>query len=85
MKLSYKEIGETAKAFQNSGQEMKRIILQLDKRMNELQKSWGEMQDQDFFQTYKEWSDQTQGLAQMLNSISHDMEAIVKRYNRINK
>ena len=85
MKLSYKEISETAKAFNDSGDEIKDIFILLDKRMHSLQKNWTDMQEQDFYLIYKEWSEQTQGLVQMLYTISRDMNAIGKRYKKIDK
>lgn len=85
MKLSYKEISETAKAFHKAGEEVESIFAMLDKRMQSLQKNWSEMQEQDFYSVYKEWHLQTQGLVQMLNTIGRDMEAIVKRYRNIDK
>lgn len=85
MKLSYKEISKTAKSFNKAEGDIKNILTHLDNQMQSLQRNWSEIQDQDFYSIYKEWHLQTQGVVQMLNTISRDMEAIVNRYRNIDK
>jgi WXG100 family type VII secretion target len=87
MKLKYNgnEIRQTATDFKRAETEMKSIITMLDARMVSLQKTWEDIQEEDFHQIYNSWKQQVQGLTEMLSSVSKELTAIDKRYRDIDK
>jgi WXG100 family type VII secretion target len=81
LKVSPGELSETAKVFKEASQSVNGTIRNLDDRMKHLQTSWQDIGSENFFRTYQEWQQYSQGFVGMLEMISKEMDAMARRYD----
>jgi len=76
IKISLQGIHGAAKEFSTSSQKMIAMANQLDKTVEELISSWPDLDGQNFHDYFKYWNEQVIGLAQILNTISAELNAL---------
>lgn len=85
MRILTEQLQETAAAFSLASRDSQEIMKRLEDAMAGLESKWSGATQQGFHKNYRDWQQYMGGMAALLKTIAHELEAMADRYQVADK